>query len=86
MGNRGWGECKKNDSRWRFFAWPDGTQQWKLGDVQVERVLKPNTRRKRWCIVDRSRGRHRADTLYPPKVAGPFPNLKIAMLAAELMS
>lgn len=75
------------DTRWDFTSWTDGLQQWVFltSDKVAERVVGTNSRRKRWVIVDRG-ATGISDEKYPPKIAGPYPNLKIAMLAAELMS
>ena len=71
------------NSGWAFSMYHDGTQQWHLRrgkETFIERVLSPNSRRKRWCIVERTDG-----CLYPPKIAGPFQNFTAAFVAAQLL-
>jgi len=77
----------------------DGWRHWSDGQVEqvyrippdanisifIERVVTPSSRRKRWVVVDR-RGvtRKATNSNYPPKIAGPFPDLDSAK-AAYLM-
>lgn len=77
----------------------DGWRHWSDGQVEqlyrippaadaniyIERVVTPSSRRKRWVVVDR-RGvtRKAMHSNYPPKIAGPFPDLDSAK-AAYLM-
>lgn len=85
---------------WAFRQWPDGTDQWmhisnyrdpeeKNQDYIVERVVRPNSRRKRWVVVNRKSPDENIELheydLYPPKVAGPFPNVESAKLACLLL-
>lgn len=74
-------EEHKGNNTWRFYTFSDGTQQISNADpyppnVFIERVLRTNSRRKRWAIVSRINAKRNA--LYPPKVAGPFENLDAA--------
>ncbi len=79
----------EHDDKWLYRVFKDGTQQWlPLPDMDalqhnwppaifVERVLRPNSKRKRWCIVDRTSSR----AFYPPKIAGPFKSADAAKAA-----
>lgn len=80
---------KKNDPRWMFFSFEDGLQQWFMAGpngYHIERVLKPYSRRKRWVVVDRQLGKRASYSLYASVFAGPFPNLKAAMVAYEFIA
>lgn len=73
----------------KFCMWSDGNQQWarqanNVLYLYIERVLGEKSRRKRWCIVSRALDSEE-NIKYPPKVAGPFPNIKAAMAAYMLM-
>lgn len=76
---------------WRLVTHPDGTQQvHQLGGkwpprIFIERVVAKNSRRKRWCVVDRNPPKDWAKKKYAPKLAGPFPDLDSAK-AAYLMA
>lgn len=70
---------------WREVHFRDGTQQWYIQPltdhyISIERVVRPDSRRKRWAIVNRDAG-VRTEALYPPKICGPFPNLESAKAA-----
>jgi hypothetical protein len=72
---------------WTYRKWSDGTEQWAFNDereVYVERVMRPDSRRKRWALVSRhdpdSEDRYN-NCLYPPKISGPFPTLEAARVA-----
>jgi hypothetical protein len=85
----GVGSQIEHDDKWLYRVFKDGTQQWlPLPDMNensigwppaifVERVLRPNSKRKRWCIVDRTSSR----AFYPPKIAGPFKSADAAKAA-----
>lgn len=79
------------DDGWRYSDWADGTQQWAYveGDapprVFIERVVGDKSRRKRWAIVDRRPPGQHVDTMYPPKLAGPFPTLESAKAAYRVL-
>lgn len=51
----------------------------------IERITGPNSRRKKWVVVDRKidGGNH---TKYPEPVAGPFDDLEGAMVAYKLLA
>ena len=70
-----------------FRMWADGCQQWMCmgngSELALERVLRPNSRRVRWCLVDRTG--ITGHELYPPKVAGPFKNFAVAYVAFQLL-
>ena len=73
------------EPEWRYKSYGDGTEQvWQGGLVAplylIERVIREKSRRRNWCIVLRTNG----NTMYPKKVAGPFPDLDAAK-AAYLM-
>lgn len=75
---------------WRLVTHPDGTQQvhsfaikWPP-QIFIERVVCENSRRKRWCVVDRRPPGDWDKKKYAPKLAGPFPSLDAAK-AAYLM-
>lgn len=70
---------------WHEVFFHDGTEQWYIHPltdhyISIERVVRPNSRRKRWAIVNRDAG-VRSEALYPPKICGPFPNLESAKAA-----
>lgn len=70
---------------WTEVFFHDGTEQWYIHPLTdhyicIERVVRPNSRRKRWAIVNRDAG-VRGEALYPPKICGPFPNLESAKAA-----
>lgn len=75
---------------WRLVNYPDGVQQvhhspWVgILTVFIERVVRPKSRRKRWCIVSRDPPQKWRRAVYAPKIAGPFPDLEAAK-AAYLM-
>jgi hypothetical protein len=85
---------------WWHCEWSDGTEQWSVynKDVKsvlyVERVVKAHSKRRNWCVVNRSVSESdrilaavlaRFDTsLYPPKVLGPFKDLEGAKTALLL--
>jgi hypothetical protein len=74
-----------------FGQYADGTQQWSTTkasqDFFLERVLREKSMRKQWHIVNRSSPCAGYETaLYPPKVAGPFPNAASALVAYLLYS
>ena len=69
---------------WQYNPHPDGTEQYWIGRkvpvvYLIERVVRENSRRKRWVIV--KRGLQHVDTMYPPKVSGPFKDLDAAKVA-----
>lgn len=78
----------------RFRRWDDGIQQWfrsgegkDFGHKFIERDWNlrnaKSGKRKHWCIVKR----HSDDSneKYAPIVAGPFPNIKVALTAYLVM-
>ena len=72
------------EPEWQYNTHPDGTEQYWIGRkipvvYLIERVNRHNSRRKRWTIVKRED--HHGEILYPPKVAGPFPDLDTAKVA-----
>jgi len=67
---------------WKYHKHSDGTEQWWIGGKGIplyciERVLRPDSRRKNWAIVSRTH----SDAMYPPKIAGPFKDLDAAKVA-----
>lgn len=82
---------------WTFRSFDDGTEQWRLDNmgpfsaVNVERVVGPKSRRKRWRIVDRRPRNVRKEALYPPTIGPPFKDsdqaktVYLVMLAAGLL-
>lgn len=50
--------------------------------IYIERVVRPNSRRKRWCIVNRYNSNA---NLYPPKIGGPYPSLDVAKVMLLIM-
>lgn len=85
---------EEQSGRWWHQMWTDGTEQWSifkpgvLAWFYVERVKRPKSRRKYWCVVNRKgptpepgRLQEMDTSMYPPKVAGPFPQLAGAKAA-----
>lgn len=50
--------------------------------IYIERVVRKNSRRKKWCIVSR---RKTNANLYPPKLGGPYPTLDVAKVMMIVM-
>lgn len=68
-----------------FRAWSDGTQQWfslnidGANPVYLERMIRPAEPTRGWCLVTRNRAMSTA--MYPPVIAGPYPDVDSALLA-----
>lgn len=80
--------------RFHFRRFDDGTEQYMIRGMEsqfydcwivLERVVKPGSRRKRWAAVDRTEGVQGRESMYPPKVAGPFADLDTALRAYETL-
>lgn len=75
------------DDLWELTRYDDGTEQYRyyprgvLGNVFIERVARPGSRRGQWHIVDRRPAEKYQDTLCPPIIAGPFDTIEQAQTA-----
>ena len=74
----------KSEDGWYHIDHPDGTEQvWQGAYTPVfyvlERVVRPNSRRKNWTLVKRTEKDE--NTMYPKKIAGPFKDLDAAKVA-----
>lgn len=76
---------------WRHLIYDDGNElvqhyyHDKATEFCIERVVKPGSRRRNWVVTDRNDRKHFYN-LYPPKVAGPFPDLDSAKAALRLIN
>ena len=76
---------------WTFRSFNDGTEQWRfhqLGPfaaVNLERVVGPKSRRKRWRIADRRPRNDDYDLKYPPAIGKPFKDIETAKVAYLVM-
>jgi hypothetical protein len=73
------------DGEWYFATHGDGTEQVfpakYVPHLYIERVVRPKSRRKQWCLVSRDPLSKWGDAMYPPKLAGPFGDLDAAKVA-----
>ena len=76
-----------HDDNWERQMFADGTEQFRyyprgpLGNVYIERVTCPGSKRDQWHIVDRRPPEKYQNTMYPPIIAGPFDTIEQAMTA-----
>ncbi len=75
------------DDNWERHKFDDGTEQFRyyprgpLGNVFIERVVRPGSLRDQWHIVDRRPPEKYQATMYPPIIAGPFDSIEQAVTA-----
>jgi len=75
---------------WRHVTHHDGVEQVHTTTphppyIFIERVVRPKSRRKKWVIVDRRPPERWRNSIYAPKISGPFPDLDSAKAAYLLI-